>query len=401
MEHIGRSVGQSFRELGFDFHEVSLLDSDGLLLNLSKINLDRTRMFFSWVSMGMDLTARTGDGPAVNLWDQIGVPFVSIHGDSPAYFFDRHVHPSSRFLMMYSFTEHAQLRQRLPQMRGPVGTCWPVILDESAGSADPDEKKKEQGPLVFLKNGKDPAALRTFWNAALRGKPLQMLLELASEIEARLDDPATHQLDDLIADCFRNEGFDPEQLFRLRLLYIAQLDDYLRAVKCTRMVEALSDFPVELRGNNWEHIDFSGKRITYIDECDYAKSVQHIRNALGVVDMSPNTGSRPHDRVLRAFAANTLCLTNRQQFLDELPHAAEISFQFTKESIQHTIATVLANPSRAMEMGREVAAAYRKQHPVEQGLTQLLDWADLCRLENLQQRLPGSQDFFIWPPGTA
>jgi len=225
-----------------------------------------------------------------------------------------------------------------------------------------------------------------------------VLLDLASELENHLDDPAGNQIDDLVTRYFRENDLDIDNLTKLRLFFIAQLDDYLRAVKGTRMVEALLDLPVQIRGNNWGHVDFTGKRATYIDECDYIKTIGLIRTALGVIDMSPNTSSRPHDRVMRAWGSHTLCLTNEQEFLNGLPHQDQISFRFDKQCLQDKVAKILDDRDAAVEMGVEVAEAYRRAHPPEQMMIKMLECASLVRLNNLSQRPEGFQDFFVWPP---
>ncbi len=352
---------------------------------------------FSFASMGADLSLNRGDGTNVNLWQALEVPFVSVHGDSPAYFFDRHVALSNNFVSLYSFREHYDLRKRLPHVNGLLGHLWPSVVD-LVPEEDLDWKAKKDGKLIFLKNGRDPARIRQFWASCLDKRLLDAIVAIAAELEKDLDNPAGNQVDDLVTDYFSACGFDTQNLTKMRLFFIAQLDDYLRALKATRIAQALSDFPVEIRGNHWEHVDFAGKEATYIDECDYVKSAGLIRSSLGVIDMSPNTVSYPHDRVMRAYGSHTLCLTNEQEFLSELPGKDRISFRFEKSSIRDRVADILDHRTDAIELGIEVARAYRKQHPPEQSIRTLLDCASLVKLNNMSRRLPGSQEFFCWPP---
>jgi hypothetical protein len=396
LEGVGRSLASGLNEFGIEFVEISLLD-EGFLDRVKAVNFSQVKFLFSFVSMGMNVLVNRADGSSFNLWQEMGIPFFSAHGDSPAYFFDRHVARDSSVVSLYAFSEHCQLRKRLPKVQGPVATVWPLVLDDIP-QHQLDFGAKKSGPLIFLKNGKDPEQLRKIWASLLGPRLLQMILELASELEGHLDDPVCNQIDDLVTRYFSDRGFDIERLVKLRLFFIAQLDDYLRAVKCTRMAEALMDFPVEIRGNDWSHLDFTGKKAKYIDECDYRKSVDLIRTSLGIIDMSPNTGSRPHDRVMRAYGAHTLCLTNRQEFLEELPHKERVSFGFEKESLQDRVADILAHRAEALEMGLEVAEAYRRKHPAEQVIGSLLDWASLVRLNDVSHRPSGMQDFFVWPP---
>jgi hypothetical protein len=397
LENVGRSLGRDFGALGLGFHEISLTDHEHFLENLRKVKIEEVKLIYSWVSMGHGIKLRQQDGSEIDLWDDLRIPFLTFHGDSPAYFFDRHVVSDSKYVTIYGFDEHRDLRRSLPHVNGPIDAVWPTALDEIP-IEQLDFEKKKNGKILFLKNGKDPARLRQLWASCLEPRLLQAIQDLASEIENDLDNPALNQIDDIIARYFDDCGLDIDRMFKLRLFFIAQLDDYLRAVKCTRMAEALMDFPVEIRGNNWEHLDFTGKKATYIDECDYTKSIGLMRESLGTIDVSPNTASKPHDRVVRAFGAHTFCLTNEQQFLYELPHAERLSFRFEKESLQQQIAYLLDHKAAAVEMGVDVAEAYKIKHPRIASLTKLLEYASLARLDNLRQRPAGSQDFFVWPP---
>jgi hypothetical protein len=397
LEGIAQSLASGFNSFGIEFVEISLLDVGRFLESIQAIDFRKVKLIFSWVSMGMDVILNEDDGSTRNLWKSLNLPFITLHGDSPAYFFDRHVARDSSVVSLYGFTEHCQLRKRLPNVRGPIDTLWPFPLDE-VPRQDIDFKTKKNGKLLFLKNGKDPIQIRLLWTSFLQPRLLRAILEIAQELETNLDDPANNQIDDLVTRYFSDHGFDTESLVNLRLFFIAQLDDYLRAVKCTRVAEALMDFPVEIRGNDWNHLDFTGKKATHIDECDYVKSIGLVRNSLGIIDMSPNTGSRPHDRPMRAYGAHTLCLSNEQQFLEELPHTQRLSFRYEKQVLQDRVAYLLDHKDEALEMGIEVAAAYRTQHPPEQLIQQMLDWAALVNLNNHPQRPAAMQDFFVWPP---
>ena len=397
LEQIGRSLGQDFRLFDIGYQEVSLRDGTGLIDALRRIDFYQVKLIYSFAAMGMDLPLRHADGSEFDFWRELGIPFLTIHGDSPAYFFDRHIVKDTKFVSLYAFTEHCALRRRMPHLEGPIGTFWPGVLNEIPVEKV-DFRKKKDGTLLFLKNGKDPARLKQFWASCLEPRLLGAIHDLATELERDLNHPVCLQIDDLIVRYFEDAGFDIERLFKLRLFFIAQLDDYLRAVKCTRMAEALMDFPVEIRGNNWGHVDFSGKRATYIDECDYSKSIALVRESLGLIDVSPNTVSRPHDRFLRAYGAHTMCLTNEQEFLEDLPHSERLSFRFDKEDLQQKVAYLLEHKDAAVEMGVEAAAAYRSRHPRTEHVEKMLEYASLARLDNLRQRPSGSQDFFVWPP---
>jgi hypothetical protein len=75
-----------------------------------------------------------------------------------------------------------------------------------------------------------------------------------------------------------------------------------------------------------------------------------------------------------------------------------MSFRFDKESLHDRDAKILDNRDDALEMGVEVAQAYRKEHPPQHVVIKMLDCAALVRVNNLNRRPDGFQGFFVWPP---
>jgi hypothetical protein len=399
------SIGRSFRPLfesrGFEFIEINFAaPGDTVALLQEVINTRQIEFAFSYMSFSSDLAWKNAEGTTGNLWEALRAPFLSLYGDSPAYFFDRHVALSANFGSLYGFPEHLALRNRLPKINGISGVVPPILLDV-ADEGELDFTAKAGGDLLFLKNGNDPAALRALWINVLQPRPLQAILELADYFAADLAGNAANQIDDVVTDYLLSAGVDIGPLTKLRLFFIAQLDDYVRRLKSTMMAKTLMDFPVQIHGVNWEHLDFSGKRCKFVPECDFAKSRVMIRDSLGVLDMSPNTGLAPHDRVLRAFGSHTFCLTNEQEFVRrDVPEPAAMSFRFEPEWLREKVAGVLAHPARHVEIGRENAKAYQAKYKPQAGIDYLIGTAALIRLNQLPDRQPGMPPYFVWPPNS-
>ena len=214
-----------------------------------------------------------------------------------------------------------------------------------------------------------------------------------------MNDKATTQIDDIVTRYFADKNIDIQPLVKLRLFMVSMLDDYLRRLKGTELVKALLDFPVLLNGYNWDHVDFSGKRLTYVPGGQYNASTTLIRESLAIIDMSPNTGLAPHDRPLRAIGSHTLCVTNEQEFFTrELPHTDEYFYNFTKESIQSRVAAIFAHRDRALEVGVAVAGTFMNKFPAERFAQQLLEIAPLANFNELPAPPPETPNYFLWPP---
>lgn len=390
---IGRALGPLFEEQGFEFIEL-VPSQPGSTDILNQIIKEKKLDFvFSFAGMGADYKAANDR----NLWEVLGIPFLAIHGDSPAYFFDRHVHASPYVAVVYGFHEHYNFRKQLPKINGVLAIAEPLPLNQFA-LEDIDFKKKESGKLFFLKNGNDPEKLRRMWGRDLPPRIASGLFALADELDNEIASDLGLDLNGFVSGFFGGKGIDIDQVPKLHLFYVAQLDDYLRRIKSTMMAEVLKEFPVEIHGYNWEHIDFHGSKCHYVKGADYSLSTGLIKDSLGMIDMSPNTGSNFHDRPLRAFGAYTLCLTNEQAcFQQVFENHADFSFRFERESLREKVADVLAHPQRYVEIGRNTALDFQQKFKVEASIRRLCEIADAVRI-GAATRQVDMQDFFLWPP---
>jgi hypothetical protein len=225
-----------------------------------------------------------------------------------------------------------------------------------------------------------------------------MLMDVASELVDKIRTDIGNDIDALVCAYFRNNGLDVDSLINLRLFFVCQLDDYYRRLKSTLIAESLLDFPIEVHGFNWGHVDFSGKRAALVPHADYNVSRGLMREALGVIDMSPNTGLTPHDRCRRAFGSYTLCLTNEQEcFRRQFTNYQDFCFKFDKESLQAKVADAVNNPKRSIELGIEIAETYRQSDVPNAAAQRMLDAANALRLDRAS-RFPNLQNYFGWPP---
>ncbi len=393
----GRAHQRLFEELGHRFIEIDFSKPTAQDLLGRTLAEGGIEFAYSVVGFGADFRATRSDGVEVNLWEASRTPYISLTGDSPAYFFQRHVMPSPWHACLYFFPEHLELRKRLAPSNAMYGIVPPIPFDHAEKRAI-DFRRKESGRLLFLKNGNDPNKLVEAWRSGMPTATFLLIADLAGELAGALNGPLADDLDALVRERFLAKGWDVEGLINLRLFFVAQLDDYLRRVKSQFVADTIADFPVIIQGFNWEHMDFSGRKATYVKGGDYTHSRQQIIESLGTVDMSPNTQRAPHDRVLRSFGLHTLCITNRQSFIDQnVPEAATFSYEFVKEALVEKVAEAIQNPRRAVEAGMAASATFRKdRHPL-QFAEFMVETAHHLRIAG-GERPGGLPDFFVWPP---
>lgn len=393
-----RGIAKNFERLGFETIEVNLM-KENVFKSLEATLREKDVLFaLSYAGIGRDILIDDAEGKKRVLWELLGIPYISIHGDSPAYFFDRHVNTSDNYGTVYSFREHYDLRKRLPHADiGLFGVQSPLIFD-SVPKDQVDFKAKESGKLIFLKNSSDPNKVVEMWQKKCRPTMYQMLAELADVLVGDIASGEEPDIDELVTGYFKLKGIDIDAMTNLRLFFDAQLDDYLRRVKCTFMAEILKEFPVEIHGDNWEYMDFSNSPCKLVPTCDYVTSRGIIERALGVIDMSPNTGNGFHDRPMRAYGRHTLCLTNEQHCVTDVFGADNgMTFRFDRDSIANKLADVIAHPKDYIEIGIEAARIFNDRFANEESARAIVEMADAMRMSMMKYN-PNMQDYFVWPP---
>jgi hypothetical protein len=402
LDGIAAGFAPMYEAQGYEFVLVNAYDAQGqekLRTTLVKGNI---AFALSLTGTHSDVTLTKADGQVANLWHTMNIPFLSLLGDGPFYFFDRHVALSPSHALGYGFADHLLVRKRYPKADGVSFVIPPAPLNtEPLDQIDFSAKVK--GKLLFLKNGNSPHGLVAQWQRTMSPEIAQALLEMAEILTASdaIEDCHGTRIDDTVTSYYAERGIDIEPLTKLRLLLCAQLDDYVRRIKSNLLATVLSDYPVVINGFNWEHIDFSNKACTFIPGADWEKSRQMVRTGLGMIDMSPNTTHGLHDRITRSLGAYTTCLTNEQQMVTDGfgDLASRMTFKFNKESIRHRVEAALADPASTVELGVATSQHFRQRFTMENLARCTILVADSLRLA-ASTRLQDQQEYVVWPPST-
>jgi hypothetical protein len=349
----------------------------------------------TWLGIGQDISAGGPDGREVNIWDAARVPLVKIHADHPAYFSSRHRDTPRNSVNLYMAAEFMEFRRRwLSDARALTGLVppWPIA---PLARSEVDLRKRRNGKLVFLKNGNAPSALRQLWRERLTPAVADLTEAMADEIVAVGLRPGKLLIGDFVAAFLAGRGTEPSSAASLVTFFAAQLDDYLRRVKSEMIAKALLDFPVIVQGDLWEHVDFGGRRARLVPGEDFVASRRVFAEELGVIDMSANMDSEPHDRVQRAAGSYSLFLSNKQSWLaDEFSEFEDLTFEFEPESIKARIADVLARPEHHLELGVAFGERFRDLYPTARFVRRVVELAGLAAV--LCEK-PSLQPYFDWP----
>jgi len=394
-KYMAKMLADAYESRGLHCHVLDLMQATWPNPPLEALfAANQVRYGVGWGGVGWDAVLMP-KGHTLNAWASMRKPFFKLIGDHPAYFLDLNLSPHPTFINTYAFTEHRDFfsRHLKPQGYGSV------LALQQMDPLDPDQldfKAKQNGKIYFLKNGNDPERLRRDWRARLPESVAAGLLAMSEDLRSTLGAERAWRLDDLIISHFAAQGLDITQKVKFLAFHIAQLDDYMRRVKSTMIAESLLDFPIEVHGECWDHIDFSGRRAKLVPFGDYAISRQLIAESLAVIDMAPNTQQQPHERYIRCASRHTLCLTNRNAYLErEFEPLGQPLFEFTPDSIRATVNAVLEEPARHVQIGREIGAEFKRRYSPTGIVDQLEMIADQISVQEGED--PQIQPFFIWP----
>lgn len=352
----------------------------------------------TYLGIGQDLqVASASDGIRRNLWDALDIPLLKIHGDIPAYFVDRHRDTPATSVNLYVAEEFMEFRRRwLSFSRSMAAVLPPMAIFELQRELI-DLPARKTGQLVFVKNGNSPQALRDLWRQRFAPSVTNLLEEISFEAMRVSRQGKRFLIGDFVAEQVQAAGLEAEALAPLIRMFAAQVDDYLRRIKSEMIAKALLDFPIIVQGENWGHVDFTGRKAQLVPGRSYEDTRNVFTQALGVIDMSPNTQGAPHERIWRAAGCYTLAITNRQNWLNrQFAEFTDLAFDFNDDSIQSTVNRIIANPNQYLEMGVSFGDHFRSVYPRTAFANKIIDYAELAALQYGRQK-PPLQQYFVWP----
>lgn len=385
------------RELGLSVVNVKM-DPAELQYAVEQIAGGKVAFALTWLGIGQDIPVVLGpEHTRTNVWETFRVPLLKLHGDSPAYFVDRHRDVPRNSVNLYAASEFVHFRRRwLPAAKALTAVVPPMPLAPiERGKIDISSRRN--GKLVFLKNGNSPAQLRQLWRDCLPQSVASLVESMADDIVTVGVRPGVLHIGDLVATFLDARGIEPDSTGDLMLFFTAQIDDYLRRVKSQMIAEAMLDLPVIVQGNVWQHVDFSGRRAQLIEGQDFDSSRRVFSDQLGIVDMSPNLDSGPHERVMRGAGSYACVLTNRQGWLTgAFSEFEDLTFEFNPESIRAKASDVISHPDRFLELGISFGERFREVYSRRSYANCIVDVAELAALQCGAEK-PAIQPFFVWP----
>lgn len=330
------------------------------LLDLAFDGID---FVFTWQGIGTEVQLGEKN---TSLWESLGVPVISYHGDHPCHMPMRHALDIRNCAHVYATSEFCRYANRHMRRLGRA-----IVHETPVLSQDLPLGERRGDYFVLAKNLMPTSAMEAGWRTNLPAEALEVYLGATEVIKAAVaseDHPEIHGLlDDYLQELERDRGFAWNHAGNFHLFH-SQLDAYTRNLRSARLLDVLHDVPVHIYGRGWSEFAVKGRPHHHFHPGrPLSRSQSLYYSRYGILDVAPSaTGT--HDRTLRALKNETPFLSSGHLpgLLPDLGRYDGLFFRFNGDDLREKAEAVMADPEEHAERARAFSHAYQlRVHPFD------------------------------------
>lgn len=303
--------------------------------------------------------------------DGLDGPFYNYLVDHPFYHHPGLVVPLKNYHVICLDENHVRYTKKYyPQIKSvfflPLGaTKAPLPI--------PMEKKKES--VLFI--GTYNCAAEVYREIA--DLPEALRRDDKELIERMLAEPSLPQ-EEAFAQLLEERGeqiSDTEFAVRMNRMY--HVDRYLRNYYREEAIRTLVKhrIPVTVQGNNWEQLKEQESRYFQIQPpVDFSMNFQKIAEYEIVLNVSPLFQAGAHDRIFAAMANGSVCLTDRNVYMDKNFKDGENIVLFSPghfEELPYLAEELLENKQKREGIAANAEEEFDKKHSWQKRAEQFID----------------------------
>lgn len=363
-------IGQEMAAMG---HQMLLVNAEGQdwprkLLDL----LQRERPAFALTMSGIGMEFQVQEKRS--LWEAVQVPLFNWSCDHACYFPTRHA-IRNRFVMHgYVFPDHARYAIRHLNPNGMAAAVHIGMPPRRVFPGAPLPLAQRNGRIIFTKSGQDTAVIEDAW----RGR-LSFIRDILFAAAEELFHGSTADFVPVLQRIAAPHGLFLDGNSELMLMLIRELDTYLRARRFNLVMRSLLEYPVDVFGTGWEHMNWDGARAVYHGALPWrAAAVEQLPRYLGCLSVNPLVEESLHDRVFFAIAAGVVPLSDANRFARErTPALLPYSFSFDAAQIAGAADALLANPAEALARTEASYQALAAEFTMQRAARQIIEFVGL------------------------
>lgn len=307
------------------------------------------------------------------LWEKAKVPFFNWNCDHPCYFPSRHAIRSPYLLHGYVFPDHARYTQEHLNPNGVAFSAHLGIPPSRIFGDRPFSISERNGRIVFTKSSADTLAIEAKWRAM--PPPIRQLAFAGAE---ELAHRSTGEFLPTFQRLAESLGIHLSGNSALTLALIREVDAYIRFRRTNLVLEALKDYPIDVYGVGWNHIDLQGRRAVLKGPIPWSEMTPVLPRYLGCLSLNPLIEESVHDRTFFAIGAGVVPIANSNAFSRaHMPELETYAYRFDVESIRGAVDAMLADPSKAIQRVEEARMRLAGEFSLKQSVRRILSVSTL------------------------
>jgi hypothetical protein len=375
LDLMARELGR----VGLASDAIDVSAEGGLPLLLDALKTGEYLFALTFGGIGVDVRVNDPNGDRFierRVWETFRVPVFSWFCDHPCHAPERHQLATPWIIRGYVFPDHARYAvDHFPANGGAYAAHLGFPAREDLGWSAPDPARKN-GRLVLAKSCGDPEAIQARWREG-HVDPFRAILFAAAEAAwGRSCEDYRSVIEPIAAE--HGVFFGPNNNVLMALM--RQLDLYLRSRTTTVVGRALRDHPVDVYGQGWEHVDWSGGRAVFKGVLPHRELMAALPAYVGSVSINPNVQDSVHDRVFHALSAGVVPVGDDNRFMRRfLPDLAPYTYKADSgnetvlaDSARAAVDAVLADVPAALGRGERTLESLYPRFSLAQAVRQVL-----------------------------
>lgn len=333
----------------------------------------KNRIDFAITFQGIGSNIQTQNNK--NLWEELGIKLICLHGDHPCHAPVNHASDSSHIFHLYNAPNWALYAEKHFTRKHPVRYFIPPNF---LNIHQPLSAIESDAFFVFPKNLNDTSQLQEEWKNKFPPLFSDFLIEALHAIadNYHAGDTLEHHsvIEQLLTPAKFAElthAFRPASESAFFHFIHSLLDKVYRNVVSESVVAALQDVPMVIYGRGWERHQLKASRFHAFKTIENLADVDfQYQSQYGIIDVSP-TRECLHDRTMRAMASGCGFLSSCQFDFTSVLGRNEpgLFYSNRKEDLREKVEKVMADPdahrTRSVEWGR----AFEHQFSIFEFLT--------------------------------
>ncbi len=367
LRHLQDLLGTQFQTLGFEIEKLALNDPQFIDILINFLQSKEIYFAMGFSGVGVDVY----DSNKQLIWEAFKTPFFNWCCDHPCYFPARHQLSSPWVIHGFVFPDHARYSNDFFNANGITFQAHLGAPVKKPAAQMNVALKNRNNKIIYAKSGTDIDAIEKKW-LTMPESIRKILFSAKEELQYQSTENAFEVIKRLADE--ENIFLSPNNAFALNI--IREIDIYIRGWRANLAIKSLLNYPVDVYGNGWDHMNVSqSKGATFHGALDLASLLNIFPNYLGCLSINPFIEDSVHDRVFYALAENVVPLSDQNRFsITHLPLLQKYSFKFNQESIISSVEQLLENPSNALELTHSTQVKLEEKFSLDSSAKKIIEF---------------------------